>query len=291
MDILGTISPSLISKLEQIKQYMAKRRVTAFIGAGFSLNAEMPSHVKMKTWTQLREDFLDKLYGDNAEAKKEDVNDVVQLASLIDAEFKRNELDEILEAALPDKLIRPGKLHRMLVRLKWRDILTTNYDTLIERAAEEEIQEYQLVTNKETLLYQPSPRIIKLHGSFPNIRPYIMTKEDYRKYPIEHPEMVNTARQCFLESLMCLIGFSGDDPNFQSWLGWLRDVIGRDRICPTYLVTFKKGFHDAEKSLMAQLGIDIINLAEIPGIKDFKEAYSFFFEYLQTSQVLYGMEW
>ena len=104
MDILGTISPSLISKLEQIKQYMAKRRVTAFIGAGFSLNAEMPSHVKMKTWTQLREDFLDKLYGDNAEAKKEDVNDVVQLASLIDAEFKRNELDEILEAALPDKL-------------------------------------------------------------------------------------------------------------------------------------------------------------------------------------------
>lgn len=289
MDILGTISPSLISKLEQIKQYMAKRRVTAFIGAGFSLNAEMPSHVKMKTWTQLREDFLDKLYGDNAVAKKEDVNDVVQLASLIDAEFKRNELDEILEAALPDKLIRPGKLHRMLVRLKWRDILTTNYDTLIERAAEEEIQEYQLVTNKETLLYQPSPRIIKLHGSFPNIRPYIMTKEDYRKYPMEHPEMVNTARQCFLESLMCLIGFSGDDPNFQSWLGWLRDVIGRDRICPTYLVTFKKGFHDAEKSLMAQLGIDIINLAEIPGIKDFKEAYSFFFEYLQTSQVC--MEW
>ena len=103
-----------------------------------------------------------------------------------------------------------------------------------------------------------------------------MTKEDYRKYPMEHPEMVNTARQCFLESLMCLIGFSGDDPNFQSWIGRLRDVIGRDRICPTYLVTFRKGYHEAEKALMAQLGIDIINLAEIPGIKDFKEAFSFF---------------
>ena len=177
----------------------------------------------------------------------------------------------------------------MLVRLKWRDILTTNYDTLIERAAEEEVQEYKLVTNKETLLYQPSPRIIKLHGSFPNIRPYIMTKEDYRKYPMEHPEMVNTARQCFLESLMCLIGFSGDDPNFQSWIGWLRDVIGRDRICPTYLVTFRKGYHEAEKALMAQLGIDIINLAEIPGIKDFKEAYSFFLNYLLKSQE--NQEW
>lgn len=289
MNTKYSIPHSILSKLEQIKLYMAKRRVTAFVGAGFSLNAEMPSHVKMKTWAQLREDFLNKLYGDDENSKRLDNNDVVQLASLIDAEFKRNELDEILEAALPDRMIRPGKLHRMLVRLKWRDILTTNYDTLIERAAEEEIQKYQLVTNKETLLYQPSPRIIKLHGSFPNIRPYIMTKEDYRKYPMEHPEMVNTARQCFLESLMCLIGFSGDDPNFQSWLGWLRDVIGRDRICPTYLITFKMGYHDAEKALMAQLGIDIINLAEIPELKNFKEAYTFFFEYLLNSQV--SLEW
>lgn len=92
MNIQDSISPSLISKLEQIKLYMAKRRVTAFVGAGFSLNAEMPSHVKMKTWTQLREDFLNKLYGDNEEAKRNDHNDIVQLASLIDAEFKRNHL-------------------------------------------------------------------------------------------------------------------------------------------------------------------------------------------------------
>lgn len=279
-----SIPPSLTSKLEQIKQYMSKGRVTAFVGAGFSLNAEMPSHVQMKTWGQLRDDFLTKLYGNDEEAKSKDQNDVVQLASLIDAEFKRNELDEILEAALPDKLIRPGVLHRKLMKLSWRDILTTNYDTLLERAAEEEVQKYQLVTNKETLLYQPSPRIIKLHGSFPNIRPYIMTKEDYRRYPLEHPEMVNTARQAFLESLICLIGFSGDDPNFQSWLGWLRDVIGKERICPTYLVTYNQGYHDAEKSLMAKLGIDIINLAEIPELKDFKQAYDFFLDYLLDSR-------
>lgn len=70
MNTSKKIPPSLISKLEQVKLYMAKRRVTAFIGAGFSLNAEMPSHVKMKTWVQLREDFLNKLYGDDEEAKK-----------------------------------------------------------------------------------------------------------------------------------------------------------------------------------------------------------------------------
>lgn len=73
-----SIPPSLTSKLEQIKQYMSKGRVTAFVGAGFSLNA-MPSHVQMKTWAQLRVDFLTKLYGNDEEAKSKDQNDVVQL--------------------------------------------------------------------------------------------------------------------------------------------------------------------------------------------------------------------
>lgn len=275
------IPSSVASKLEQIKLYMGTHSVTAFVGAGFSMNAEIPNNVSMKTWNQLREVFLDKLYPNNEEDKKNDANDVVRLASLVDAQFGHNELDNILEEALPDQLIRPGRLHHMLVQLPWKDILTTNYDTLIERGAEQVINEFKLVTNKETLLYQPSPRIIKLHGSFPNIRPYIMTQEDYRRYPIERPEMVNTAKQCFLESLVCLIGFSGEDPNFRAWIGWLKDVIGQQRICPTYLITYRKEFHDAEKALMAKLGIDIINLAEVGGVDDYYSAYEFFLNYLK----------
>lgn len=254
--------------------------VTAFVGAGFSMNAEKPNNVRMKTWNQLRETFLDKLYPNNEEERRKDVNDVVRLASLVDAQFGHNELDNILEEALPDNLVSPGALHRMLVRLPWKDILTTNYDTLIERAASQVITDLKLVTNKETLLYQPSPRIIKLYGSFPNIRPYIMTQEDYRRYPIERSEMVNTAKQCFLESLVCLIGFSGEDPNFRAWIGWLKDVIGQGRLCPTYLVTYKEGFHNAEKALLSKLGIDIINLAEVESVNDYYSAYKFFFEYL-----------
>lgn len=195
------IPSSIASKLEQIKLYMGTHSVTAFVGAGFSLNAEIPSNVKMKTWKQLRETFLGKPYPNNEEDRLKDSNDVVRFASLVDAEFGHNELDNILQEALPDGLISPSKLHRMLVKLPWKDILTTNYDTLIERAASQVVIDFKLVTNKDTLLYSPSPRIIKLHGSFPNIHSYIMTQEDYRRYPIERPEMLNTARQCFLESL------------------------------------------------------------------------------------------
>lgn len=282
------IPSSLASKLEQIKLYMRMHSVTAFVGAGFSMNAEKPNNVRMKTWSQLSETFLDKLYPKNEEDRLNDANDVVRLSSLVDAQFGHNELDNILEEALPDNLVSSRVLHRMLVRLPWKDILTTNYDTLIERAASQVITNLKLVTNKEFLLYQPSPRIIKLHGSFPNIRPYIMTEEDYRRYPIECPEMVNTAKQCFLESLVCLIGFSGEDPNFRAWIGWLKDVIGQQRLCPTYLVTFRKEFHDAERALLSKLGIDIINLAEVGGIDDFYSAYEFFLNYLKEQPIVWN---
>ncbi len=281
MDYKWKTPSSVAAKLEHVRQYMNINRVTAFVGAGFSLNSIIPGNVTMKTWNQLRGDFLDKLYGDNDDDKRKNGNDVVRLASMIDAQFGHNELDNILESALPDNLINPGKLHEKLVKLPWKDILTTNYDTLLERAAQQTASSYTLVTNKETLLYKASPRIIKLHGSFPSIHPYIMTQEDYRRYPIDHPEMVNIARQCFLESLVCLIGFSGEDPNFRAWIGWLRDVIGRERLCPTYFITCEAKLHDAEKALLAKMGIDCINLTEIDGITTYKEAYDFFFDYLK----------
>lgn len=141
------IPSSIVSKLEQIKLYMETNSVTAFVGAGFSLNAEIPNNVKMKTWPQLKDTFLNKLYANNDDDKINDSNDVVRLSSLIDAQFGHNELDNILEDALPDHLIQPGKLHRMLIQLSWKDIITTNYDTLIERAASQVISNYKLVNN------------------------------------------------------------------------------------------------------------------------------------------------
>ena len=92
------IPSSIASKLEQIKLYMGTHSVTAFVGAGFSLNAEIPSNVKMKTWKQLRETFFGKPYPNNEEDRLKDGNDVVRFASLVDAEFGHNEVDNILSS-------------------------------------------------------------------------------------------------------------------------------------------------------------------------------------------------
>ena len=121
-----------------------------------------------------------------------------------------------------------------------------------------------------------------MHGSFPDIRPFIITEEDYRTYPNLFPEFVNTVRQSLIENCLCLIGFSGDDPNFLNWIGWLRDVMGK-QAAPVYQITYNLQMHDSNVHLCRALGIDVINLADIKGVRGFAEALDFFLFYIEKN--------
>ena len=278
-NIENTLPGTIKAKLDRIRYFLNEERASVMVGAGFSRNAEKEAHVVMKDWNGLAEDIYEQLY-----SKKPTANDLafktpMRLASLLAANVGRSGLDQVIKDSLPDDLISPGKLHYQLMRLRWRDIFTTNYDTLLERAAEQSGRYYKVVTSKEMLLYTTSPRIIKLHGSFPDKTPFLMTEEEFRTYPVVHPEFVNTVRQALVESIFCLVGFSGDDPNFTSWQAWLRDVIG-NYANPTYLITFDENYDDSFKKLMMSRGIEVLNLAEIRELKDYTMALDFFFSYL-----------
>lgn len=271
--------PSLKMKLEAIRKYLHENKASLMVGAGFSKNADMDESTTMKDWFGLADDFYETLYGNRPNDKDVKYKSVLRLASQVESSKGRCVLESLIQNSLPDHRVYPGRLHVKLMGMPWTDVFTTNYDTLLEKAFVEADRYYHKVTNKETLLYAPHPRIVKLHGSFPDIRPFIITEEDFRTYPQKFPELVNTVRQSLIENVMCLIGFSGDDPNFQSWLGWLRDVMGK-QIAPVYQITYNKTMHESNVKLSYDLGIDVVNLAEIPGVKDFTEALDFCLEYI-----------
>ena len=85
-------------------------------------------------------------------------------------------------------------------------VFTTNYDTLLERAADKVTnRRYNVVICQEDLVNSNNaPRILKLHGSFPSYRPFIITEEDYRTYPVKFAAMVNTVQQALLVCLLKL---------------------------------------------------------------------------------------
>lgn len=291
-EILKSIPSTLKMRLDNIKDYLYYQRgeqkygsVSLMVGSGFSKNAEKSVDVAMLDWNELGKKFYTKLYGKEPTDQDLMFKSPIKLATMVNAEFGRAVLDKMIKDSLPDERVYPNDLYRDMLNLPWQDIFTTNYDSLLERTEKLEgaNRRYRVVTNKETLIYTPSPRIIKLHGSFPDIHPYIITEEDFRTYPQNCPEFVNTVRQSLIENLFCLIGFSGDDPNFLNWIGWLRDVMGRLSM-PVYLITYAPNIHDAQVHLLKSRNIEVVNLACIPQLSNFRDAFDFFFTFLKDDE-------
>jgi hypothetical protein len=224
--------------LYEIVERLQTGHASVMIGAGFSKNAEGNDKTKaFLSWNELGDKFYDKLNEGCSSKKKKEFLNPLKLASEVEAAFGRPTLNNIIRSNIPDNEFQPSELHKKLLSLPWTDVFTTNYDTLLERAAENILQyRYEPVINKEDLIWSTKPRIIKLHGSFPSERPFIITEEDYRTYPNNYAPFVNTVQQSLLENTLCLIGFSGDDPNFLNWIGWIRDNLGTENSPKMYLI-------------------------------------------------------
>lgn len=91
-------------------------------------------------------------------------------------------------------------MHVKILELNWNDVFTTNYDTLLERAINNISirKSYKILLSQNDLPGSTRPRIIKLHGSISNAKPYIICEEDYRTYPIKYAPFVNTVQQSML---------------------------------------------------------------------------------------------
>ena len=236
------------------------------VGAGFSLNALPSPGVQMRfpTWPQLARAMFDEIYPPSSTPTKDredqfNRSDPLRIASKYEAAFERQKLDSFLRSHIPDTGHRPGLLHDLLLQLPWRDVFTTNYDTLLERT-EVTGRSYQPVTAVGGLTSAISPRIIKLHGTMPSQEPFIITEEDYRTYPRLFAPFVNTVRQSLIENSFVLVGFSGDDPNFLEWIGWIRDELD-DHHAPIYFVGVLPDH--VQRSLLRKRGVTPIDLAPV----------------------------
>ncbi|WP_233214435.1 SIR2 family NAD-dependent protein deacylase [Pollutimonas nitritireducens] len=152
--------------------------------------------------------------------------DSLRLAQEYQTLHGENGLDQLIHRLIADDQWEPGPLHKQLLELPWRDVLTTNWDTLLERTKPRTPDRiYSCVRTVQDIAHRAKPRIVKLHGSLPSHKPFIFTEDNYRNYPVQFAPFVNLAQQVMLEHDLCLIGFSGIDPNFLAWTGWVRDTL------------------------------------------------------------------
>ena len=205
------------------------------VGSGFSRNADKTAFdaADLPSWRELTRLICSELYPEDGVRLKSALSEASatsgfpRLAQEYKSAFGRNALHQFIKTAIRDEDFQPGDMHYRLLGLPWRDVFSTNWDTLLEESRSHVSERsYSVVHSVADLPTAVPPRIVKLHGSLPSHYPLIFTEEDYRTYPHRFAPLVNTAQQAMMETTFLLIGFSGDDPNFLHWSGWVRDNMG-----------------------------------------------------------------
>ena len=279
------VPPDLYPYLNEIAERLFSGHAAVMIGSGFSRNAQPRggSSPQFPDWSGLGDLFYEKLHHKRPDAEAKYLS-VPTLANEVEAALGRPALDRILSSAIPDQDHEPAALHIALLKLPWSDVFTTNYDTLLERACRSVAsQKYDIVVNQHDLVNSERPRIVKLHGSLSAACRLIVTDEDYRRYPEDHAPFVNMVRQALLENTLCLIGFSGDDPNFLQWIGWIGDNLGRQDAPKMYLVGVHR-LSDSQKKLLDERNIVCVDFSRYPDIEldDHNKALQRLFDYLDS---------
>lgn len=134
--------------------------------------------------------------------------------------------------------------HRAFLECRWQQIFTTNYDNALEFTSNHYHLSHEVITKDyEMSRTRLNNSIVKIHGNladqkkslevpfeFDNDKSlrYIISEEDYDTYPTRHQAFSYLLRIAMLSGAYCLIGFSGDDPNFLAWLDWVKDILDKD---------------------------------------------------------------
>ncbi len=201
---------------------------SVMVGSGFSKHAlkTRPDAEDPPLWRDVIEGMSCKLYPKGTNGIPA-TDGHLRIAQEYETAFGRSDLHHFIRQTVRDDDFNPGDVHARLLRLPWRDVFTTNWDTLLERVRTSVPERaYSVLRTMDEIPLASRPRIIKLHGSLPAQFPLICTEEDYRTYPTKFAPFINTVQQAMMETVFCLIGFSGDDPNFLQWSGWVRDNLG-----------------------------------------------------------------
>lgn len=231
--------------LQIIIDSLKKGQMSVFVGAGFSKNANKA----FPDWAELLSDLYPFVYPESSNKTRSQIEDAIKSQGesafaqrYLDCGKKREALDLFIERKL-DPIDKGNKwlyTTEQLLKLNWNDVITTNWDTVLEQANKKGLLNFEEVKSAKQLKNANRKRIIKINGTLRSESEkkdsvyefdscyehlYIITTDDFRNYSLKHEAFSNFMKVKFLEDSFCLIGFSGNDPNFKYWISEIKRVM------------------------------------------------------------------
>ncbi len=202
-------------------QAVQNKRVVMFLGAGASMEARGPNNSRPPSGTALRENLAQKFFG----APMADY-DLMSVADMAISIHGQGVVFEHIRALIDPFL--PSAAHLMLPRFHWREIATTNYDLLVERAYASTPNRVQMVVpfikNAEPIEerqqhYERPVLLLKLHGCLDHMHdeavPLILSHEHYALHRRHRDRLFNRLFDKAHESTIIFCGYSLGDAHIR----------------------------------------------------------------------------
>ena len=282
---MSGLPQQLKESISELQTAMGRALLSALVGAGYSFNSiKKDDSAQYISWERLGELVTAALFTLRGEPVPKWDSDAFDPNSLLETaqDYKElaiakgaKSLDDLIYESTSDEKLAPGPLHIKLLSLNWSDIYTTNYDLLFERTlAEDKGSDKPVIHTKHNIIVREnqlplgkpsgSRRLVKLHGSFPDVKPFVLAQGDYNAYPDQHELFVQAVQHALVTETFCLIGFSGTDPNFRKWVEWVSEKLRGDQP-KMYLIDFQAPKPD-DIPYYEQNNIIHVNIAPLAGL-------------------------
>jgi hypothetical protein len=244
------------------------------IGAGFSRNAYVPSGDPPPDWKGLGNMLATDIAGLEYEGP-------IDAVSAYQQAFGRPALIDRLAGLLQIHTARPSPVHISFARLGFEHVVTTNFDTLLEKAYDS-VQRTCLPLVEESQLsnrnYYPGPRLLKLHGDILHPNRLVLTEDDYDGFLSRNPLLATSLGALLIDHVAILIGYSLDDPDMRQLLSLIKDRLG-SLAPPLWAIQVNSPQHAINR--YERRGVRVINIPKKRG-KSYGDQLSELFEALHT---------
>lgn len=221
-------------------------QLVIFVGAGASICSGMP------TWGQAIKEIASHLgicdepfdflripqYYFNARGKKE-------YTQLMRKVFRHGDF-------LPKH-----EIHDKIIEFNTHTIITTNYDNLIEKAAEDNSEVICVVSKDTDLSYRKGGKeLIKIHGDFESDN-FVLKEDDYLSYSRNFRLIENYVKSIIGTKVVLFLGYSFSDPDIKQIFSWAKDILDGD-FQRAYLIEAGKEYDANEADYYKNFGINVL---------------------------------
>lgn len=242
-----SISANIQHDIKTIREAADNKRLVLFVGAGVSANSGVP------VWSEL----IEKLKTPFTSACDKNTDDLKAAQLYLDT-YGRKDFLETVRTTLNVDNAQTCDIHKLLLALNPQHIITTNYDTLLEDAASEQLQKYSVIRTDTDIPYcNESNTIVKMHGDFVHGN-IVLAEEDYLNYARNFPLIRTYVQSLFAKNLVLFIGFSFNDINLKYILQDVQSVLQND-MQRAYLLTSDEISH-ASRLYYEHRGVHVVSI-------------------------------